>query len=753
MKCTKCNNELEHGAAFCPNCGSKVVHRGQVKKVSLKCEHCNGTLIIDSNNDNTVLACPYCGYQSLIVENDAVTIERLKTSAHKEIELEKIRSTDRLYKMADEKQQRQEISSRVEKFKNGKFSKFLIIAFFVCAVFACICFSTGHILSGIFALIQTICFGIAWCMGMNIIKDKKRYIYVLIAIAGIVLVVPTFKSCNSINANKEVKEIKWSVIVLADKIPEPNSKKIDIHSNQEDELWIDVCNTSESEYYEYIAACKKLGYTVGKNESSIGYEAYNGDGYHLNLYHYKSDEEMSIRLETPTEVSDLNWSKHDVSAILPEPKSTIGTFVVENDETNEIIVSKSEIDDFKEYRDACKKKGFTIDSKSESDSYTAYDEDGNKVRISHNVGNSEMTIVFEYPMEFKSIKWPTVGVATLAPIPNSLSGKVVNDYGWTYSVYIENTTMEEYEEYVQKCIDAGFKKDVSNYGDSVWADYSDDIDINVSYEGFNIMYIHVTGSLNKDYSYLTNNPNKEEVSTGNSEETENSKESEVAKDQAKVPHAGSDCRGKDYKDIESDFKNSGFTNISTEILYDIVWGFTDEGEVDKVSIDGKSDFKQGDIFAKNVPVVIVYHMKKADDPNNKQETTEVTKPSRVFYSTNDYETAKKGNTGVFSYKNKSGSYDIYWIVDFDEGYVYNFTQGNGNDVCDKLKIQSGNLNDRITIIWGESNRANPWYLHFKYVNQPVTLIVNDHFGSAIEFTTADLDKALSIRGTKQISEY
>lgn len=95
----------------------------------------------------------------------------------------------------------------------------------------------------------------------------------------------------------------------------------------------------------------------------------------------------------------------------------------------------------------------------------------------------------------------------------------------------------------------------------------------------------------------------------------------VGENDAMVPSSASNCKFKNYKDIEKIFKNAGFTNITTEILYDIVLGWTDEGEVDKVSINGKTDFKRGDVFAKDAAIVITYHMKEEDDPNRKAETT------------------------------------------------------------------------------------------------------------------------------------
>lgn len=229
----------------------------------------------------------------------------------------------------------------------------------------------------------------------------------------------------------------------------------------------------------------------------------------------------------------------------------------------------------------------------------------------------------------------------------------------------------------------------------------------------------------------------------------------VGDNEAMVPYSASDCKYEDYKDIEKVFKNAGFTNISTEILYDIVWGWTDEGEVDKVSINGNTKFIKGDVFSKDIPIVITYHMKEEDDPKHKETKPESNKTetlSSVFYSTNDYETAMNGNSGVFSYKSKDGSYDAYWIIDFDEGYAYFFTDGNGENFCDKVKITSGTLNDQMTITWNVDGEKTNWYLHFKYVNSPVTLIINDHMGITTEFTTTDLDDALKLRDTKNIVE-
>lgn len=507
MKCSNCNQEIEQDLAVCPKCGHDTDDNETVKKVSLKCEHCGGTLAVD--NDKPILLCPYCGNQSLIIENDAVAIERIKTAAKKEIEIEKIKSIERMQKAEYENKQKTEEKESINKFKKSPWAIILIIAFLISGVFSFLYFVSGFILAGILSVVQMVCFACAWCMGMNIIKGKKRYLHILVAIVGIILILPTFMASNVAAMNADAYEIEWDTILISDKIPEPESLKVEIHDNEDDELWIEIYNTSEEEYYEYTVECKEWGYLIEISETSSNFAAYNDEGYKINLSYSDYNKIMSIRLVAPTEVYELEWDKHAVASILPNPSSTLGVFKEENESTNKIIVSNTSEDDYMAYCDACKETGFDIDSESGTTSYKAYDENGNKITISYNSGNKEMTIDFYYPMEFKEITWPIVGVGTLAPVPKSLYGNVSSDYDWAYSVYLDNVTREEYEEYIQECIRYGFDKDISNYENSFWADYSDEISINISYEGLNIMYIRVAGSASEDYSSLTREVNDE----------------------------------------------------------------------------------------------------------------------------------------------------------------------------------------------------------------------------------------------------
>lgn len=237
---------------------------------------------------------------------------------------------------------------------------------------------------------------------------------------------------------------------------------------------------------------------------------------------------------------------------------------------------------------------------------------------------------------------------------------------------------------------------------------------------------------------------------------------ELNEGEVKLDVSSSDYKYENYTKVEKALKKLGFTNIKYSVLYDIVLGWTAAGEVESVSIDKNKDFKRGDVFASDSEIIITYHMKEEDDPNKPAKPTtespdttteeqDVSKP--VFYSTNNYETAKKGNTGVFAYRDRGSSYDIYWIIDFDEGYVYYFTDGNGESFCERLKIESGTLNDKIIITYHDGGDKWSYRLHFKYVNHPETLIMNDQNGFDWEYSTTALNDALNLKKNKTIKNY
>ena len=284
-------------------------------------------------------------------------------------------------------------------------------------------------------------------------------------------------------------------------------------------------------------------------------------------------------------------------------------------------------------------------------------------------------------------------------------------------------------------------------------------------------------------------------------------------DEIKVPENASSYKYDNYQDVQNSLSQAGFTNIGTEIQYDIVFGWTEEGEVESVSIDGNSEFKKGDVFKKDAQVIITYHMKQEDDPDRVSEKTEseVTeepvsdeeegaeevataeeeaveesesaekevaeesepeekeaeeeaeekstekeekqKGKTVDYSTNTMDTVRDGNAGVYSYKSRGGSYAIYYIIDFEESYVYRFTDGNEDYTCDRLKIEEGDLNNGVVVTYHDGGDTWQNFLHFKYSKMPDHLILVDNDYAEYDFYTTDLEDALQLREQRTIHDY
>lgn len=226
-----------------------------------------------------------------------------------------------------------------------------------------------------------------------------------------------------------------------------------------------------------------------------------------------------------------------------------------------------------------------------------------------------------------------------------------------------------------------------------------------------------------------------------------------------------------YQSAMNSLKKSGFTNITCEPVYDIYFGvFSSEGEVSKIKINGITEFDKNETFPKDAEIIITYHLSYKDDPSyteteattlkdkndNKDESTSATTTAvskALSYSTNDKETAKDGNTGVYSYKSKGGEYNIYYIIDFDEGYVYRFIEGNGDETCDRLKIDSGDLNNGLIITYHDGNDTWSNGLRFKWQKQPNNLILEDSYHFETEFDCTNLNDALRLRDKKKIIDY
>ena len=68
------------------------------------------------------------------------------------------------------------------------------------------------------------------------------------------------------------------------------------------------------------------------------------------------------------------------------------------------------------------------------------------------------------------------------------------------------------------------------------------------------------------------------------------------------------AKGKKYSEVVDHFERQGFTDIKTEAIEDLITGWwTTDGEVEKVTVNGLTDFEEESIFEPDAKIVIFYH--------------------------------------------------------------------------------------------------------------------------------------------------
>ena len=135
-----------------------------------------------------------------------------------------------------------------------------------------------------------------------------------------------------------------------------------------------------------------------------------------------------------------------------------------------------------------------MDTKKSTYSYDAFDSEGYSLNLTHIDDN--LTITVKAPMKLGTITWPTGTAGDLLPEPSSTTGKFNYEHDTNFSVYVGDTSKEEYDEYVADCSDYGFDVDYDK-GENYYRAYNEDgYYLSLSYEGNNIMLkIHFSSGI------------------------------------------------------------------------------------------------------------------------------------------------------------------------------------------------------------------------------------------------------------------
>ena len=83
-----------------------------------------------------------------------------------------------------------------------------------------------------------------------------------------------------------------------------------------------------------------------------------------------------------------------------------------------------------------------------------------------------------------------------------------------------------------------------------------------------------------------------------------------------LPIESENINQKNYKVIVSQLEDTGFTNVKTEKIEDLINGWLiKDGQIESVSIQGKTEFQKGEKIPKNAHITVTYHTFKKEEKN------------------------------------------------------------------------------------------------------------------------------------------
>ena len=212
------------------------------------------------------------------------------------------------------------------------------------------------------------------------------------------------------------------------------------------------------------------------------------------------------------------WPTTGLAEKLPNPNSEKLKIGLDIDTMYSATISEAGVDGYKAYVEKCKSSGFKIDVQEDSDSFEAYNPEGYLVNVDYRSYNNTIDFTIEAPKVNGDLIWPTIGLATIIPKPDSNKGKISIDSSSQFVAYVGEISYEEYNDYVQQCIKCGFDIDHSKSDEVYSAKLNDGTSLRVEYEGFNTMYISMYASNESDST--ESSKENESVSVGDDADVE-----------------------------------------------------------------------------------------------------------------------------------------------------------------------------------------------------------------------------------------
>lgn len=300
------------------------------------------------------------------------------------------------------------------------------------------------------------------------------------------------------------------------------------------------------------------------------------------------------------------WPTTGLLAILPEPEFGIVHDICEFEDFEEASVDYLNKNMFDTYIEACKEKGFDItddvgypESIGSDELFMAFNKDGCRLELSYTQEScgyyddkeddddtvDGIDISIHRAIKDSDISWPSKGVGSTLPSPDSLTGEIISESDTTFIAYITNTDKSEYNEYVSKILNTKYsvdydKKDEYFYGKDSKSDkkYTSVV---LKYWGNKTMIVKIEKN---DFSDLYDDEDEEE----DEDETDSSSKSSSVSDSTDFRDMMDEYEDfvDDYVSFMEKYKNSKNTS---EMISDYSQWVEDYGEwineIDDIDVD------------------------------------------------------------------------------------------------------------------------------------------------------------------------
>ncbi len=230
----------------------------------------------------------------------------------------------------------------------------------------------------------------------NVAQKKKRGVgRIIVIVVAAALLFMLIRGCSSGSGDKPEK-LDWPTSGLASMLPDPPSTYGSIKTDDAEQLSVDFDEVSSDDAKAYIEACKDLGFTADATESNGNYQAFDSEGYGLDITYWSSNKNLSVSLDAPMVLEALAWPTSGPATLLPKPNTTMGRIELNSSETFGAYLGQMDSATYTAYVDECVAAGFDVDFDRGDTYYAAQNGDGVKLRLEYR-GASVVWIKVESP--------------------------------------------------------------------------------------------------------------------------------------------------------------------------------------------------------------------------------------------------------------------------------------------------------------------------------------------------------------------